>query len=357
MVPPRVQQAVLALMLTRRQQQALVLATLAPQISLEDVGQLFAIEADSVRRLLSDLVTLGLVELVPIQVRACPGDAADGVLRVLQTQVMTLRVTELGYAMVAGVYPQLRVWQRNHVTPTIHDTTCLRFLVAWQRKAHQMYPPASVWWHVGPGSQQRYPVTHASSERTWHALYPDGYGLVVQGDGTDDVRFRRFWVEWDRGTMREEQLADKVRQYQDLDQYLSSWGNRKRYPTSGQMWGEEHGEEEVFAHVLFIAPTTTQAERISRLLRAETWQRLHFWVGTYERLIQQSLRSACVSVTDPKRPFLDLNLTARRPAPKCSFLERKPAPPPSVLNRKSTPQPSLLERKLPPIRPFLKRKP
>jgi hypothetical protein len=84
----------------------------------------------------------------------------------------------------------------------------------------------------------------------WHNFRPDATVLYEQGGSGKDVQRWLFWLEWDEGTMSQEQLRDKMHTYA---YYMRSMDWRR---------GSTRAERPV---LLFVTPEPGQADRLCEL--------------------------------------------------------------------------------------------
>jgi Replication-relaxation len=293
-VPSTVRRAQYASTMPLRRHQLLTLIAMAPQIGVEDVAIIFRVNAESMTRMLSELHEWVEVFTITGQ-QGIPGYDEHAILTPPVVTVKVARVTEEGLRYLDGVYESLAIWLHEHEKPTLHDTGVIRCLnmLECDVTTSETWPHSYVWWHVGPGGGQWYQVMQGEQEKRAvnHTLYPDGYGYVVRSV-SGKAMFRRFWVEWDMGTMHMAHLTGKVERYRALDAFLA---RLRSIPERGVL-GER---EKIYAHIVFVAPTDTQEQLIRGILGHYQWSHLQWWTMTFERFRTLSLFDACQPVSGP----------------------------------------------------------
>ena len=125
----------------------------------------------------------------------------------------------------------------------LHTTGVYSFMAALNRAADAR--ATITWWETGATCERSYP---------WHGirrnLRPDAEFSLLQQD-TSKIRHLRYWLEYDRGTMRRRDLEAKMRTYAE---YVRS-----------REWFKDGRAS--LPRLLFVVPDTGQERRISEAAR------------------------------------------------------------------------------------------
>lgn len=217
--------ALLALRLDARHDALLALLAAHPLLSVEELAAIVGITSASANVYLRHLYQLGLVApATSITVRGAPPVPPDTrwlrgryALATVGTHLLTARSGR----NIKGALPadgQGLPWRNGPAAAYDREMAALMRVLAHTAGVYQfvasLYRSASVaraggrahrvaWWETGPACARQYREVDG-----WHALRPDAAGEYVAG-----TRRLRFWLEWDRGTMRRRDLEAKFAAY------------------------------------------------------------------------------------------------------------------------------------------------
>jgi hypothetical protein len=223
--------ALLALRLDARHDAVLALLAAHPLLRGEELAAVLGISSTSADVYLRHLHRLGLVApATSITVRGAP-PVPPGIrwlrgryaLATVGTHLLTARSgrnikgalpadgqgLQRGNGPAAAYYREVAALMR---VPA-HTAGVYQFVVSLYRSARVARAGGQdhfvAWWETGPACARQYREVDG-----WHALRPDAAGEYVAG-----TRRLRFWLEWDRGTMRRRDLEAKFAAY---DHYVRS---------------------------------------------------------------------------------------------------------------------------------------
>jgi Replication-relaxation len=123
-----------------------------------------------------------------------------------------------------------------------HNAGLYGFFARLAQAARQESGQELCWWETGPACERRYRVLEQ-----WYNLRPDALASYRVGQ-----QQRRFWLEWDRGTMNVRDLSIKFTSYAH---YVST-----------REWARESAR---LPTLLCIAPDIAQERRMHRVAQAK----------------------------------------------------------------------------------------
>jgi hypothetical protein len=220
---------------TRRYQQEI--GKRAPEVLREklvvkaDIGQRWQLSACGMRLLAAahhvSLSTIALEEEMHQQGQEHEGESVP-------TNGKRKPSKELIQRSSAGLFGQRRVE---------HNTGVYGFFAqlcqAAQREREQERRHQLLWWETGIFIGRRY-----RHQDRMHNLRPDALAAYQVGE-----RIIRFWLEWDRNTMKTKDLTEKFESYQ--------------YYIRAREWSREH---QLLPWLLIVVPDYDQERRITRIL-------------------------------------------------------------------------------------------
>jgi DNA-binding MarR family transcriptional regulator len=245
-----------------RHERILTLLAQHPLLTLAELAALLDLQASSADRYLRDLRRAGF-----IQVSALPGSSqvqdsesrwwltaagvkytasVDGhaaIHRAVRapSSSSSSSVKQHGSASTGAVTPALPVMPLH----AEHLWGVYGFMAALHQAA-PAHQARVLWWETGDACERSYPWHNAQRN-----LRPDAeFELALGGAGS--VRHFRYWLEYDRGTMRRHDLCAKMGAYAD---YLRS----REWMTSGSGMGGMAA----LPRVLFVVPDGEQERRVA----------------------------------------------------------------------------------------------
>jgi len=238
----------LSIQLGRRHLAALTLLARYPLLSTGDIAALMTIKEDSAAHYLRELWQRDC--LCSWQM---PGDTSprwwlsDGGLRLIAA-MQHFSLQRLGFSEQQadeGDHPVLMPCPLPALLRyPLHTAGVYGFLAALHRAA-PLHKVTISWWEAGEGCERSYP---------WHGirrnLRSDAEFALLCQDATG-LRHHRYWLEYDRGTMRRRDLEAKMRTYAE---YVRSREWFKDGLTS-------------LPRLLFVVPDTGQEQRVSEAAR------------------------------------------------------------------------------------------
>lgn len=246
------QPVALSVQMGRRHLAALTLLARYPLLSTGDISALMGIKEDSAARYLRELWQRDcLCAWQMPDDRSSRWWLSDCGLRLLAA-MQDVSLQHLGLsekqAGESGHLMRPLLIPRNlpplHRYP-LHTAGVYGFLTALHRAA-SLHEVTISWWEAGEECERSYP---------WHSirrnLRPDAEFVLLRQDATR-LRHHRYWLEYDRGTMRRRDLEAKMRTYADY--------------VRAREWVKDGLAS--LPRLLFVVPDTGQERRVSEAVQA-----------------------------------------------------------------------------------------
>lgn len=243
--------AAMSVQVGRRHLTTLILLARHPLLSTSDIASFISIKEDSAARYLRELWQQDCLCSWQITEDKSPRWwLSDSGLRLLATmQHVPLQHLGLNEKQSdEGEYP-IESMLMPRALPTLlryplHTAGVYGFLAALHRAAPRHEITIS-WWETGESCERSYP---------WHSvrrnLRPDAeFALLPKS--TASFHYRRYWLEYDRGTMRRRDLEAKMRTYADY--------------VRAREWVKDGLTN--LPRLLFVVPDTGQEQRVSDAVR------------------------------------------------------------------------------------------
>ena len=153
-----------------------------------------------------------------------------------------------------------------------------------------------LWWETGIFVGRRY-----RHQDRMHNLRPDAMGAYQV-----EERTIRFWLEWDRNTMKTKDLTEKFESYQ--------------YYIQAREWSREH---QLLPWLLIVVPDYDQELRITRLLTGQfgAISPLTLRITTQSRIAD---RGPLAEIWLPVLPVREARQDPHQEVPRCRFFEVDP---------------------------------
>lgn len=241
----------LSMQLGRRHLAALTLLAQHPLLSTGDIAALMNIKDDSAAHYLRELWQRDCVCSWQMSDNETPRWwLSDGGLRLIAA-IQDFPIQRLGSAekQAGRSGKTMRPLLIPRALPPLlryplHTAGVYSFIATLHRAADAREVTLT-WWETGAACERSYP---------WHSirhnLRPDAEFALVQQD-TAKIRHRRYWLEYDRGTMRRRDLEAKMRTYAE---YVRS-----------REWVKDGLAS--LPRLLFVVPDTGQEQRVSEAAR------------------------------------------------------------------------------------------
>ncbi len=181
-----------------------------------------------------------------------------------------------------------------------HNTGVYGFFAQLCQAAHyereQGHRHQLLWWETGIFVGRRY-----RHQDRMHNLRPDAMGAYQV-----DERTIRFWLEWDRNTMKTKDLTEKFESYQ--------------YYIQAREWSREH---QLLPWLLIVVPDYDQELRITRLLTGQfgAISPLTLRITTQSRIAD---RGPLAEIWLPVLPVREARQDHHEEVPRCRFFEVDP---------------------------------
>jgi DNA-binding MarR family transcriptional regulator len=243
----------------------LVLLAKHPLLSLSELAALLDLKASSTERYLRELRRIGYVQASAVHESRSTWDkeqrwwlTANGVsyaaatagtatLRRAARRTARNRQHEEEDGSSSGVTYHGRT-SPGMGEPSLRHAEHLWGIYGFLAALHQaaLAHQASVcWWEMGEACERSYPWHRAQRN-----LRPDAeFELVYTGEGGSGVRHLRYWLEYDRGTMRRHDLEAKMGAYAD---YLRA-----------REWVKDGFGRAALPRLLFVVPDSEQERRVA----------------------------------------------------------------------------------------------